>query len=351
MITYSGFPTFPTQGSPSTFSCVNPESAGALPDAAGRSTLQPISAFNSANSCRIRFHDKSSAPTWTVDLDYNPMQNLLVYGKYSRGYRAAVIDPTLVGSFNYVGQEKVDTYELGAKTSFHGVVKGYLNVAGFYNNFDHQQTQLGFGSLVVSPAAGPVNLGKSRIWGIEVEGSLTLFKGFTVDGSYEYLNTRIQSIPDYASQDTFPYILEGIPLKGDPLALAPKNKVTVTATYTLPLDPAIGKISVGATFTHTDRQLANYNDKLYTGTAFSDPAIVAEIQKESYIQGTNLVNLNLNWNSVFGSHFDASLFATNVTNEKYFTFIPGLASTAGFENANVGEPRMYGGRLRFRFGG
>ena len=35
------------------------------------------------------------------------------------------------------GPEKVDTYELGAKTGFQSFVSGIFNVAAFYNDYDH----------------------------------------------------------------------------------------------------------------------------------------------------------------------------------------------------------------------
>ena len=47
---------------------------------------------------------------------------------------------------------------------------------------------------------------------------------------------------------------------------------------------------------------------------------------------------------------DLQLFATNITNEKYYTFIAGIGFSTGFETAQLGQPRMYGMRLRYRFG-
>ena len=46
---------------------------------------------------------------------------------------------------------------------------------------------------------------------------------------------------------------------------------------------------------------------------------------------------------------DVTAFGTNVTNKKYYTYIPGLGG-GGAEFAQVAEPRMYGVRLRYRFG-
>jgi iron complex outermembrane receptor protein len=51
-----------------------------------------------------------------------------------------------------------------------------------------------------------------------------------------------------------------------------------------------------------------------------------------------------------GSSVDLTEFGTNVTNKQYFAFIPGLAGNSGVELATLGEPRMYGARVRYRFG-
>ena len=44
------------------------------------------------------------------------------------------------------------------------------------------------------------------------------------------------------------------------------------------------------------------------------------------------------------------VFGTNLTDEEYYTFVPGLAEGAVFETAQLGLPRMYGVQLRYRFG-
>jgi iron complex outermembrane receptor protein len=50
------------------------------------------------------------------------------------------------------------------------------------------------------------------------------------------------------------------------------------------------------------------------------------------------------------SRFDLSLFATNVTNLHYIAYVPGLVQSVNFETASLGEPRMFGMRVRYHFG-
>jgi iron complex outermembrane receptor protein len=296
-----------------------------------RNPSLPITALS---DCELHYHNKSSAPTWLIDLDYKPIDNVLLYAKYARGYRQGSVNPYAAEGYTSFGPEKVDSYEIGLKSSFRGAVRGTFNVSGFYNNFTNQQIQVGFTSSTgnVTPTQGIVNAGKSRIWGAEVEASLTPFTGFTLDGSYTYLNTKLTSLsaPPLVAGSRFDTI-EFTSAPGDPLPLSPKHKATITGTYRLPVSPALGRIDVGATFTYTARQL------------------VTSASPFGYLKPTKLLNLNLNWNGVAGSNFDVSLFATNVTAEKYYLTVAGFYNNLGFESGQLGEPRMFGGRLRYHF--
>jgi iron complex outermembrane receptor protein len=316
----------------------SPFAPGTIPSA---HCTNPLAALNGCNS---HYEMRSHAPTWLIDLDYTPTSDILAYIKYSRGYRAGTIAPNVTAPYNIVRPEKVDTYELGAKTSFAEPVHGIFNTAVFYNNFTDQQLQLGFDAAPgtsVSPTAAPINAGKSRIWGVELESSITPFKGFTLDASYTYLNTQIREIPPFPTPTGSLYVIDGAQRVGDPLALSPKNKYVLNATYTLPLGDNIGKISVGATFAHTDSQLSNYSDRNST---------FAALQSLGTLPATDLLNLNLGWNSIWGKPVDLAFFATNVTNKQYYTFVPGIGIGTGFETAQLAEPRMYGARIRLRFG-
>ena len=67
------------------------------------------------------------------------------------------------------------------------------------------------------------------------------------------------------------------------------------------------------------------------------------------LDSVNLLGANLNWSDVGGLPLDLALFGTNLTDEEYYGFVPGLGAN-GLETANLGQPRTYGIRLRYRFG-
>ncbi len=307
----------------------------------------------STSGCLSQFEQSSSRPTWLIGLDYKPNPDLLLYAKYLRGYRQGAINTNNVG-LEIVQPEKVDTFEIGAKTSFRGSMPGYFNVAAFYNNFTDQQ--LAINSVInrgpngppgepghrgaidfqgIIPSAQPIlNAGKSRIWGIEVDASVQPFQGFKLDLGYAYLNTKLISfaqppLPIYYAQ------LNPSAVVGGQLGLSPKNRVTITGTYTLPLSEAVGDVSFGATFSHTDA---------HPGVS---PIVAPTI---FLLKASNLLDVNANWRNFMGSPIDLAFFMTNVTNEKRILFPGGAYSFLGLEAGHLNVPRMFGFRLKYRFG-
>jgi iron complex outermembrane receptor protein len=305
----------------------------------------------STATCSRRFVQKSEAPTWYLEGDLKPDQDTMIYAKWSRGYRAGVIVQNISYGFNNVQPEKIDDYEVGAKTTFHGMIEGTFDIDGFFNDFRNQQLLLGFNTnpnycgigcpSPVSPTAAPVNAGQSHIFGLELSSSIIPFEGATLSVDYTYLHTRLVSVRTFTLPPNSLYIITGAQKTGDELPLSPHNKLTVSASYDLPLDPDLGKITLGTTFVHTDRQLTNYEDRDLVGTPFANL---------SYIQPTDLLTLNATWASIMQQPVDLSVFATNVTGQKYYTWVPGLAPGEGFETAELGAPTMYGARLTYHFG-
>src|SRR5262249_36056213 len=104
-------------------------------------TLCTVSgSLNAANpdACLVRANSKSEKPTWVINLQYKPIDDIMVYGQYARGYRQGNVNVSNTTAFSWA-PEKVDNYEIGAKTSFHGKVSGFFNIALFYNELSNQQ--------------------------------------------------------------------------------------------------------------------------------------------------------------------------------------------------------------------
>jgi len=279
---------------------------------------------------------KSEKPTWVVDLEYKPISDVMVYAKYSRGYRQGGVDPSVI-SLEFWSPEKVDTYELGGKTSFSsGSVRGYFNFAAFYNDFRNQQLSITFTGKAGSGITGAraiINAGKSRLWGIEADASVTLFDSLKLDAGYTYLNTELQEISVPAIPVTSPYNPPNIAIRtGGDLPFSPHHRLTLGATYTLPLDESIGRVSLGANYVYTSTQLG-----------------VLEPIPFQKLPSSNLLNANINWDKFAGLPVDLSFFVTNLTKEK-FPVAVGNSWASGYESFIPNVPRMWGFRLKYRFG-
>ena len=294
--------------------------------------------------CNLIRNSSSSKPTWLIDLDYKPIDDVLIYAKHARGYRQGSINVTSYGLETWE-PESVDTYEIGTKTEFRSFVSGTFNIAVFYNDFTDMQLQLGTLTctgaqtisnpqqcpFVPSPTAGIANAGKSTIEGIETELSLNLFSGFNVDASYTYLDTKIKTIElpppplGFTGLTTVP--------AGGPVPYTPRNKYSVTASYTVPLSASVGEITLTA------------NGTFQSSTTGSATSVASGLY---ILPAQRLYNANVNWNSMFGLPMDLSLFATNLTQEKFHTFSVG--TSFGFDSVLLNEPRMYGARMKYRFG-
>ncbi|WP_177198493.1 TonB-dependent receptor [Novosphingobium sp. CF614] len=305
--------------------------------------------FDTDGTCFRRFVQESSRPTWLAGLDFRPTEDVLLYAKYARGYRGGGVNQTAVNNETW-DPEKLDTYEAGLKSSFSGALRGSLNISAFYNDFRNQQVSLsipnctGRPTCAAVPVAGIQNIGHSRIRGFELDAMVEPANGLRIEIGYAYLDAKVKSTEAAPCDNTAYNCIDGVFLKaGDTLPFAPKNRVTLTGTYRLPLNEGFGRISLGATFTHTDRQFVSHT---------VDHAFAAGIVpiNTSVVPATDLLALNLNWNDVGGAPIDLALFATNVTNRKYTVAATNNLNNIGADFVLLGEPRMFGLRAKYRFG-
>ncbi|PEQ13229.1 hypothetical protein B2G71_07250 [Novosphingobium sp. PC22D] len=338
---------------------VVPSPAGAVAATCSRAaTPSPnpgVFSLLTSGVCTRAFGTKSSEPTWLINLDYEPTPDILVYAKYARGYRGGGVNEANLNAEVW-DPETVDDYEIGVKASFRGPVSGNVAVGGYWNEFRDQQATVTIPQCAPTgqpgdPCTKPVptgingiqNIGKSRMRGVEVEASL--FAGpARLDLGYSYLDAKVigASLPD-CSPASFDCDNASFLSSGQRLPLSPKNRLTVTGTFTLPVDESVGDISFSATYTHTDSQITTYSN----ASAFAAGAIPFDA---GIAPATDLLNLNFNWRDVGGAPFDLAVFATNVTKEKYYVAAANGLSSLGGEAIITGQPRFYGLRLKYKFG-
>jgi iron complex outermembrane receptor protein len=349
----------PANTSTARFRCTNLTAPG-YSGSGGAGTTYPFVYAQRMDVCQQTLKKDTQAPTWLVGLDYKPMDDLLLYAKYSRGYRQgglAIFGPDPIQPFD---KESVDVYEAGTKFAWHGAVPGIFNLTGFYNNFRDQQVQFGVACVAAAPGftvpcagnAAILNAGKSRMYGLEAELNLRPFQGMQLGVSYGYLNAKLKEITTPAAGSLPPYNFFVTPLvqpcageKCDTIANSgPPHKVIGNANYALPLSESIGRISFGGTVTWQARQRI-VSDGVTT--------VINGIRTTSGLgvaPSSTVLNLNAGWENIAGRPLDLSFFMTNVTNEHVILQINDNSAGRNFVSGLVGEPRMYGFRLKYRFG-
>jgi len=112
------------------------------------------------------------------------------------------------------------------------------------------------------------------------------------------------------------------------------HKLTLSGTYTLPLPDSIGKVSIGGTFIHQ----SSY--KVSTTT----------VAERGYLPAYSWGNVNVTWEGVGGLPLDAGIFVNNVTNKQMYSNVIDASMRQGFIAYVLSEPRMYGVRVKYRFG-
>lgn len=304
---------------------------------------------NFANPQRPKVSD--DAPTGLLEFNYRPVDRVMTYAKYIRGYRQGSVNLAADAGLDAHKHETVDTYEVGMKSSFAGRMPGRFNIAAFYNKLTDMQLQGGYVSAISGPTTMIVNAGEAEIWGVEADTTVELFvEGLTFSLSYSYLDTELveQNVPTFTeirdrvlaagASPTAASISAGtytpIAKEGDELPFSPENSIVSSLNYRLPLSGDIGSVTVGATYVYTGPQRSSSSDQPY-----------------DKLPSFELTNLNASWIGIYGSAFDLSLYVTNAFDEEYATYHSGTYNALGFESRQVGMPRQYGARLRYNFGG
>lgn len=308
-----------------------------------------------APGCRYEGHLKSSAPNWTIGLDYRPIDNLLLYGKVSRGYKAGGFNAYAVNQqFAQFEPEYVTDYELGFKSDFKVAGRPVrLNVNAF--NMDYSDIQRGladFNPLTQKSGAATLSAASARIRGVEIEAMFKPLDILEIGGNYSHNDGKYkafkynapQPVSDCRStngsqgQKTLTPDLTCIPMQ----YLSP-NIFSVYGRLAIPTADSFGQVSLFVNYAWTDarHQSGPALEKFPDGSTW---------EPGSDLAAYGLLNASLEWKNALGQNLDVSVFGTNLTNKLYSISNSGVYNQVGTQSQIFGEPRMYGLRLRYNFG-
>ena len=258
-----------------------------------------------------------------VAVSYQLTPDVMTYVQYSTGYKSGGFNPrpltaTQVTSF---GPEKLTAYEWGLKSE-------WLNhrLRANFAVFDSEYKDLQLPVSTTDPGTGlpaflTESVGHVRIRGAEFELAARPVKGLTFDFSMGYLNYRALDLgaAAYSVQPGVGYNPDGPTLTDSP-PLTPKWKGNAGVEYAF-LFGNLGTLTPRADFT-------------YQSKVFNDP----QNELISTQAGYGILNARLAWQAVQGG-WEASLFATNLTNKVYYPTEQNLLSTYDVVTGQPGRPR------------
>lgn len=298
--------------------------------------------------------NKGQEPSWTIGLDYKATPDWLLYIVSRRGYRGVNvntprfetpyttggIDPACVATggvcadlrpFQKTGEETITDVEIGSKYDYHvGAARGRLNVAAYYSKYKNALQFLNTQTTVPngtpdSPTNGSLaaNVADLRIWGVELEASISPVRSLTVGFNAAYTNVKVESLVVPAALPSTIVLGEGQINK-----YSPSFSGTASVSWTLPIRPADGDVMLNADLFMTDD---------FGG------------QNGEQLPGYQLANARLDWRGIAGTGLDLGVYVKNLFNEKYFSASSVLLPSFPTSSVYVGEPRTWGISAKYTF--
>ncbi len=154
--------------------------------------------ISTPGSCSDDFADAEKWNNFTpkIGLNWEPDQNLNVYANWTKGVRSGGYNfrnSSLAFNPGPFGEEKVDAYEVGVKTTTLEN-KVTLNAALFLNEVKDMQREIN----LADPVAGVVqlirNTADASIWGFEAEAKAFVTDHLILTGNVGYLNGSYKNI-------------------------------------------------------------------------------------------------------------------------------------------------------------
>lgn len=286
-------------------------------------------------------------PTWTTGLDYRVVENLLLYTKASRGYKAGGFNPVSVfEDTRTFDPEEVTSYEGGFKSDFQiADMPTRLNANYYFMEFSNIQKLVADYNPDTNSSGARIAPAKADIQGIELEASIQPWEFLEIGGNFswtdfEYTQYSLPSngfLPD-CSGAVLPY---GAPndlscLKGQYVS---PYIYSVHAAVDLPLMEEKGDLTLFVNFSHTAAQ-------------HTSGVVLPPNEPGEKLGAFGLLSASLDWKNIYQSGFDAGLFVTNATDEEYRISNSNVFTGGSLLSWSTiyGEPRMYGARIRYNFG-
>ncbi len=295
--------------------------------------------------------DNFFAPKGTIE--WKPADDKLLYFSVAQSIKPSGISSISGGAdgfsveTNRFDQEKMITYEVGAKTGWFDN-RLVFNAAAFLQDFRDKQST----SVVILanglPGVKPVNASSAEVWGVELDASWTPVDSLLFTASYAWLDARYKDFKrittgggSIASAGNCTVVMLGgrpaceVDLSGNTLENVPKHSFNVSARYTQSLTSEINL------FVEIDGRYQSRRFDSSSNSRWFDSHWLSDMQLG--FQGAN-------WDLVgyVKNLFDDDTIRVGTTTTDLQTFRP-PATIYNVGKAALPDRRTFGVRANFRF--
>lgn len=291
-----------------------------------------------------------------VGVDFRPTDDYMIYGSWSRGYRAGGFSnraQTPVSSSLPFGPETVDSFEVGAKSAFFDR-KLLFNIAAFYSKYSdlQQSTTIPGGSTGNQTVI--TNVGSARIKGIEIDFTAKPVPHLTLNGGLGLLKSHFRGFvtqapdPAYAATSG---IFANFDYSAVRMIYSPKVTASINAEYKTQTSLGEAAFNIGYRYiTPYDQQISNGGIVATTASADgihhtyvigrNDPRVRSDTQ--GLLDASMSLGFDLN-----GKKAKVTVYGRNLANDRGPTSAFTVAGLWSFATAR--EPRVFGGKLSYEF--
>ncbi|KMS51897.1 hypothetical protein V474_02310 [Novosphingobium barchaimii LL02] len=278
-------------------------------------------------------------PRATLRYELSPRTN--VYAAFSQGFRTGGFQPTpaatpaLLVPFR---PEKITAYEVGFKTA---TSTFRFDAAAFYYDYTDLQVGVTRANPVTNSLISFVsNAPSAEIYGVDLQGSVQPVNGLTLMAGASFLHARYKEFPNITGVGVDPVTnlnVEDVQdWSGLQMTRAPDFSGNAGASYETPLADGTLRLSGNVSYSGASPQS---NPSVF-GSLAGAQARVQRYRNDPY----TLVNAQIGWTAP-GDHLTVTVFATNLTKERYYINYGG---TTFFGDVGVfNQPRTFGVRLRY----
>lgn len=276
-----------------------------------------------------------------VNLSIDASEDILVYGKWSTGYKSGGANSR---SLNYApfNPETVSMFEVGAKAEFLDG-RARLNVAAYQGNY--KSIQLDFFGLYEDVVNGvrvtttrttsnTVNApGTGKLKGFEAEFNLAPIEGLTLSASYAYNSVKIPATLNPFPQTGNVFITVPIPIYQ---VYTPENTASASVDYELPLKGFTIRAHLDGNF--NDGFYGNYTDSEYDAVTRAVRYAQPKGEKALIFNGRiALADIDV---GAADAKLTLAIWGRNLFNQEHLFYKSGAPRTGiqGFFN----EPRTFG---------